>query len=249
MTSINDDADKNDKLAMFLDDDSTDINSLADSFNSIMSTTGDDNEIYFPNVTPPSYSGGGSYVPVTPVAPAAHPFKDVESAKWAEDAIKYLYENKIINGRTATEFAPSATVTRAEFVKMITEALKVAEPEKDIAFADVADDAWYASYIKRAASAGIAQGADGQFRPNGEVTRQDAALFVFRALGIEASEGLTFTDADQISDYARSAVAALTKAGIINGMGDGTYSPATTLTRAQAAQLIYGAITKGGAAS
>ena len=51
---------------------------------------------------------------------------------------------------------------------------------------------------------------------------------------------VTFTDESEISDYAKEAVSYLASAGIINGMGDGTFAPAGTVTRAQAAKVVYG---------
>lgn len=185
----------------------------------------------------------------TPDAPVAnHPFKDMAEASWANEAVEYLFENKIVNGRTETEFVPSATVTRAELVKMICEALKVADAETAESFADVSDSDWFAAYVKKAAAAGIVKGDGGAFNPNGGVTREDAALIIFRALGLEVNGEITFTDKDAVSDYAKDAIASMVNAGLISGMGDGTFAPKTTLTRAQAAQLIFNAITKGGSA-
>ena len=43
-----------------------------------------------------------------------------------------------------------------------------------------------------------------------------------------------------IAEYAKDAVETLTAAGIINGMGDGVFAPCGTVTRAQAAKVVYG---------
>jgi bacillolysin len=53
----------------------------------------------------------------------------------------------------------------------------------------------------------------------------------------------SFSDADQIGDWAIDAVTSLQQGGVINGMGDGTYAPADNATRAQAAVIINRAIT------
>ena len=47
-----------------------------------------------------------------------------------------------------------------------------------------------------------------------------------------------FSDQDQISEWAKESVAAITGAGIMNGMGDGTFRPQSTATRAQAAVIL-----------
>ena len=216
-----------------------------------------------PSTSVPSGGGaagfvGGTEAPTPTVTPAPttqpdapagnYPFTDMAGSTWANEAVEYLYTNKVINGRSETEFAPTATVTRAELVKMICEALKVAEPTEAVSFSDVNEADWFASYVNRAAAAGIVKGDGGAFNPNGGVTREDAALIIFRALGLEVSGEITFTDADAVSDYAKEAIASMVNSGYISGMGDGTFAPKATLTRAQAAQLIYNALTKGGAA-
>ena len=57
---------------------------------------------------------------------------------------------------------------------------------------------------------------------------------------IELTEGdtVTFTDSDEISDYAKAAVEAMASAGLIQGMGDGTFAPRQTATRAEVATLL-----------
>ena len=52
-------------------------------------------------------------------------------------------------------------------------------------------------------------------------------------------EKINFTDADSIAEYAAEAVDTLQQAGIINGMEDGSFAPAATATRAQAAKILY----------
>lgn len=175
----------------------------------------------------------------------SYPFADMASAEWAKDAVKALYDQKIVNGKSATEFAPQDAVTRAEFVKMIAEAFGVTAGETEVAFADVADDAWYAPYIKRVASAGIINGDGVNFSPDGLITRQDAAVIVARALNLASENAPAFSDAAEIADYAASAVAALNENSLMNGMGDGLFAPNANLTRAEAAQLIYN-ILQGG---
>ena len=78
------------------------------------------------------------------------------------------------------------------------------------------------------------------------MSRQDMAVVIYRTaekLGLKISgEAESFADSSDISDYAKDAVKALTAKGIINGMGDGTFAPKATVTRAQAAKVIYGLI-------
>lgn len=266
LKGITNSKEKNYKLTEVLGGNAQSLSALAAEFNEIMAAEYEEEKL--PSDSGSSggnasgggggggFSGGGApqatpaptAAPQPTTAPASgHPFEDMAESLWAEEAIEYLYKEGIINGRSEKHFAPNETVKRAELVKMIVEALDVSETAETVEFADVSDE-WFAPYIKNAAAAGIIKGDGGIFKPDNAITREDAALIIFRALGIENGGEIAFSDAENISDYAKDAVAAMAEKGYINGMGDGSFAPKNTLTRAQAAQLIYNAITKGGAA-
>lgn len=253
---------KNKKLDEFLSTNAGSLTELAKNFNKIFAKSSTPTDGGSGGGGGASSGGGGGSAPAvggglveaTPapedkpqedVTPVTHQFKDIEDAPWADEAIKYLYEKKIINGRSETSFAPNDLVTRAELVKMICVALGVSDTTEKAEFADVENE-WFAPYVKNAAAAGIVNGDGGYFKPNDAISRQDAALILCRALGLEKGNEIKFDDADDISDYAKEAVAAMVEKGYINGMGDGRFAPKNTLTRAQAAQLIYNALMKGG---
>lgn len=115
--------------------------------------------------------------------------------------------------------------------------------EDTISFDDVASGDWYADYVEKAAASGIVRGSGSLFYPNDTITRQDAAVILYRLLSesVTFMESASFSDDEQISGYAREAVAGLAGAKIINGMSDGSFQPKGLLTRAQAAALIYSA--------
>lgn len=138
------------------------------------------------------------------------------------DAVKGLTAADEEKG-TTPDIAPEATV--------------------QVSFDDVKDGDWFADYVKKAALSGIVKGNGSLFHPNDAITRQDAGVILYRLLGESAtiSESAGFTDEAQISDYAREAVTGLARAKIINGMSDGSFQPEGSLTRAQAAALIYSA--------
>lgn len=198
-------------------------------------------------------SGGGAatFKPeATPVPEddkkAECPFTDLESVSWAKDAISTLYEKGIVSGYGNNDFAPHKTVTRAEFTKMIVMVAGDIKATASVGFADVSGSDWFAPYIEKAASAGLVSGTGNAFMPNGEITREDAAVIIYRLIGanLNSAEVASFSDESNISDYAREAIKALAGSKIINGMGDGSFSPKTTLTRAQAAVLINSALGK-----
>ncbi|MBE7051873.1 MAG: hypothetical protein E7395_04810 [Ruminococcaceae bacterium] len=200
----------------------------------------------------PSYSSGGgnggfgviaanpSLIPETsvPETGLVLPFADVANHTWAHSAIASLHSKGIIAGRGDGSFAPDDKVTRAEFAKMLVLALGIEAKSTDIAFADVASNDWFASYALTAAANGIVLGTDGAFMPNACITRQDAAVMIYRAAALADGTMPVFTDADSIASYARDAIASLCAAGIIKGMEDGSFAPISSLTRAQAAVML-----------
>ena len=76
------------------------------------------------------------------------------------------------------------------------------------------------------------------------ITRQDVCVIAAKLLKNAENEDSSFTDWDEVADYAKESVARLAGAKIISGMGDGSFGPRRTCTRAQAAKIIYG-ILKG----
>ena len=171
-------------------------------------------------------------------------FSDLSGYEWAETAVYNLAGKRIINGYGDGTFRPGESVTREEFVKMIVSAFDIPMSGEGSTFEDVSADRWSCSYISAAAAAGIVTGiSDTEFAPESNITRQDAAVIIFRVLqykGKTLSAGeLTFADSESVADYAREAVSALSENGVINGMSDGNFSPNEITSRAQAAVMIY----------
>lgn len=171
-------------------------------------------------------------------------FADVDETHWCSKQIAYLYEKGIINGKNQKSFCPEDFVTRAEFSKMIIEAMFADEKVavKD-AFMDVNENDWYYEYINKAYGLNIINGTQtGKFNPQSVITRQDMAVILYRALGKKTAllkADVDFTDIDEVSGYAKEAVSALKNKGIINGMENNSFKPFDNLTRAQAAKVLY----------
>ena len=111
----------------------------------------------------------------------ALPFKDVAKTDSFYDDVKFVFENGIMNGVSATEFAPFSTLTRA----MIVIILYRVEGEPLIpytgAFADVEDGTWYTYGVEWAAANGIVNGYDeGKYGPNDAVTLEQLAAILNR---------------------------------------------------------------------
>ena len=171
-------------------------------------------------------------------------FDDLDGAEWAREAIEALAARNIVSGRENGKFAPNDNLTRAEFVKLIVDAFGIKDTAAAAEFSDVPAGSWSYVYVASAKKAGIVSGlSDTVFGASEPISRQDMAVILLRiadfkgiSLGGNAAE---FTDNADISDYAKDAVAALAGAGVISGMGDGSFMPASNVTRAQGARVIW----------
>jgi hypothetical protein len=120
---------------------------------------------------------------------AATSFSDVKDTKVA-DAVTRLSALNILNGYPDGTFKPDNPITRAEFAKIVVNAVgvgKAAEYAKGVTqFKDVPADYWASGYIKVAADMKIVNGkGNGLFDPNANVTYAEAITMIVRALGYE----------------------------------------------------------------
>lgn len=171
-------------------------------------------------------------------------FQDVTSDKWYYQAVEYVNHRGIMNGVSNQSFAPDTGLTRAMLVQMLYN--MESDPQAGTAtFTDVKSDAWYAAAVSWAASNGIVDGyEDGSFAPEDIVTREQAALILYRyAVYLGYSTGdkndLTgYQDTAAVSSYALEALRWANAAGIVNGTDDGALLPQGSTTRAQAATML-----------
>ena len=109
----------------------------------------------------------------------AMPFTDVNEGDWFYDVVLYAYDNGLMTGVSATEFAPNQTTTRGMIVSMLARLEGVTSAE-DAGFADVAENDWYATAVNWAASVGVVNGyEDNTFRPNAPITREQMAAILY----------------------------------------------------------------------
>lgn len=169
-------------------------------------------------------------------------FSDLGNVQWAVTGINALLEKGVISESADKKFNPDRNVTREEFVKMIVVAMGLYDANAVSALVDVDKNAWYASYVASAEKAGLITGDEnGKFGVGDEISRQDMAVIIYRAMGNKASGGESgsFGDDSEIADYARNAVYGLAEMGIVNGVGNNMFAPLGNATRAMAAKVIY----------
>jgi hypothetical protein len=100
-------------------------------------------------------------------------------------------------------------------------------------YADLSSDSWYTTEINYILSKGLMNGTSTTaFTPNGTLTREMLATIIWRAAGEPAAAGsLTFADADNVSSWAKTAVAWAAEQGIVKGVGNNQFAPKSAVTR------------------
>ena len=181
------------------------------------------------------------------IAPEPLPFGDVDDGDWFADAVRFVYENGMMNGVSETSFAPHAATSRSMIVTILYRL--EGEPVVDYAmdFTDVAGDAYYAEAVRWAASEGIVGGyGGGLFGSEDAVTREQLAAILYRYAaykGYDVSIGedtniLSYDDFADLSEYAIPAMQWACGAGIVNGTSESTLTPQGEATRAQVAAML-----------
>lgn len=172
-------------------------------------------------------------------------YTDVATSDWFCDAVQYVTDNGIMNGTSATTFAPNSATTRAMLVTMLYRMEGEPAANSDANFTDVAAGTWYTDAVNWAADNNIVGGyGNGKFGTNDNLTRQDLATILYRYAqykGYDVSgqnDLAAFTDAASVSSYAQSAVKWAVDAGIISGVKADVLSPKTDTSRAQVATML-----------
>ena len=159
-------------------------------------------------------------------------------------AIQYVYDNGLMTGISAHEFAPEATTTRAMIVSILARLENVTSAES-AGFSDVSDGDWYATAVNWAATEGIVSGTgEGDFSPNAAITREQLAAMLmnysaWKGEDVSARADLsTYSDAATISSWANDVMSWSVAEGLISGMTADTLQPQGSATRAQVAAIL-----------
>ena len=179
-------------------------------------------------------------------------FNDMANYSWAVPGVEFMAAYGITTGTgNGSTFSPGDKLTRGDYVLMLVRAFGFTSTST-ANFNDVPADSWYTEALAIARAQGIIEAdANGNFRPTEPVTREDSMLYLYRAM---QKSGRTianaydtylsrYPDGASVSDYARSAMAALTQAGIIQGDQAGRLNPQNTLTRAEMAVILHRGLT------
>ena len=178
-------------------------------------------------------------------AEAPLPFPDVAEGDWFYDAVRYAYENSLMDGVGDNLFAPNSQTTRAQLVTILYRLAGQPAVSGDLPFPDVESGTWYTDAVVWAAENGIVNGvSDTEFAPGDDITREQLAAILYRyaaCQGYDVSQRADlsgFGDASSISGYAQEALSWAHAQGLVLGFEDGSLRPQGTASRAQIAAVL-----------
>ena len=159
------------------------------------------------------------------------PFTDVSVNAWYYEAVKYVYENGIMNGMDRYSFQPNGTLTRAMIWTMLARFDGV-DTE--------GGNSWYAKAQEWATATGVSDGEN----PTGEVTREQLITMLWRYAGSPTytADLSGYVDTADISSWAQQAMCWAVATGVIEGDENSALTPKADTTRAQAAAMLMRAI-------
>lgn len=165
-------------------------------------------------------------------------FSDIKN-HWAEAVIGEFVNKGYINGYDDNTFRPNDSIKRAEFIKLVNQYFGFSE-KGESAFIDVDEESWYYEDVLIATNKGYINGYDDNtFKPENNITREEACKIIGTILNI-SSDGITkFKDNSSISSWAVKYVDGLIDKGIIRGYSDNTFKPQNHITRAESVKTIY----------
>ncbi len=176
------------------------------------------------------------------------PFTDIPENAWYNEAVRYAYENNLLNGVSSTKFGPNTTLNRAMVATVLYRMAGEPAVENAAKFTDIADGVWYSKAVAWAAENGIVTGYnDNTFKPTKTISRQEMATMLTRyakLVGVDISAGAdlgAYPDADAVAAWAKEPVAWCVAQGIITGVKSGSttkLNPLGEATRAQFAAII-----------
>ncbi len=184
----------------------------------------------------------------------AAPFPDIDG-HWAEEAITTLYEDKAINGDTDGNFHPDNTVSRAEFLKMVTALLanivkaEIPEAENKTHWADKYNEFALSAYLYanfNLSYDGISPGVMDKNNYDQPIKRWEMAYILSNAFQnvfmVNGSKEEGINDLASIKEkYDASISGSITNLvylEIVTGDENGNFNAENSGTRAEAATLI-----------
>lgn len=194
---------------------------------------------------------GTGYEVLDPEIWAYEQFGDVDPTLWSYEGIQFCVMMGYMSGMDTHVFAPRGVTTRAQLVQILYNFVGGPEVSGETPFTDLTAN-WYKDAVLWAYQTGVSAGtSETTFAPDDPVTREQVAVLlhefadkVLEIGGAETPADLSqFPDGDQVSSWAREAMADAVALGIINGtkVDDQVFlAPQGSATRDQIATMFEG---------
>lgn len=170
-------------------------------------------------------------------------FSDLQG-HWSEKVLTGFAKLGVFEGYADGTAKPNGAVTRAEFAVILGRLFDLQQdPSQAAEFKDVAGH-WGGDHIRTLASLGILNGyGDGSFKPDKNLTRQEAIVILTRVLNLRgaspASQAAAVKDLGQAGGFAADAIDQAARYGVIRG---GNFRPTANATRAETLQMLWNAL-------
>lgn len=190
--------------------------------------------------------GMRTVVEVEVIDPNAIKYDDVNENDWFKESVKYVTNNKLMNGMGENKFNPTSNMTRGMIVTVLYRMSGSTYNGKST-FADVKESEYYSLAVAWAANNNIVNGiGENKFAPNTEITREQLIVILYRyvkAMKIDVNAGentniLSYDDFNEIAEYSITAFQWGCGKGIISGRTSTTLSPKGTASRAEVATML-----------
>lgn len=177
-------------------------------------------------------------------------FVDVKTTYWANEAIQSMANQGIITGNPDGSFKPEAAITREQLAKLITLTFGLdLVSDGTQTFSDVAPSSWAYKYVETAKdylTGYFPVKGKPFFDPQASATREDVAVALVRAMGLETDNvdadnilQYRFDDYEDVTPQLAKEVAVAVENKLIQGFPDGTFGPTSPINRASVATLLY----------
>ena len=180
-----------------------------------------------------------------------NPFTDVSEKDWFFDDVLFVYDYGLMVGTGKTLFSPHETVTRGMMATILWRMEGSPIPKGKNRFTDVEDVKRYADAITWTAENGIFADYDkDRFKPDDPITREQLAAIFYRYADYKDYDMTfkgdldKFKDADEITDYAKTAMQWAVGSDLVKGKSGALLDPQGTATRAEIAAMLHRFIEK-----
>lgn len=176
----------------------------------------------------------GYWVPIA----EAKSFTDVPESHTYYPYIHKMNELGVIKGYGDGSFKPNQTISRAHVAVLLSRAIDLTPIRTETTFSDVPKSHIYYNEIMALYRAGVIDGVNGKYNPNGSLTRGQMAKILANAFDLQPEKTAQFTDVP-LDHHFNPYVGALAANKITTGYGDGTFKPNESLSRVHFTVFMY----------